>query len=246
VAGWLAGRGRFAEADTLLRWAEDQAEARGAVLAPAAPAAPALEPRRRREGWREMFGPFYRRRTFTMWALWFCSATNTYGLTSWMPTLYRTEFHLPLETALFYGFLTSAAGLAGAAAAALLIDRVGRRRWFAAGFSGAACVLLALLAIGVTSAELLLAFVSAANFFMIAVALGLNLYNPEIYPTRIRAVATSIGGSWQRVAAAAGPVVIGAVLPAFGLRPNTVHFAIRMAALKSMRVVGCGVRGRKG
>ncbi len=28
--------------------------------------------------------------------------------------------------------------------------------------------------------------------------------------------------------------------------PNTVHFAIRMAALKSMRVVGCGVRGRNG
>jgi len=28
--------------------------------------------------------------------------------------------------------------------------------------------------------------------------------------------------------------------------PNTVHFTIRMAALKSMRVVGCGVRGRNG
>ena len=27
---------------------------------------------------------------------------------------------------------------------------------------------------------------------------------------------------------------------------NTVHFAIRIAALKSMRVVGCGVRGRSG
>jgi len=27
---------------------------------------------------------------------------------------------------------------------------------------------------------------------------------------------------------------------------NAVHFAIRMAALKSMRVVGCGVRGRNG
>ncbi len=31
-----------------------------------------------------------------------------------------------------------------------------------------------------------------------------------------------------------------------GARPNAVHFAIRIAALKSMRVVGCGVRGRKG
>ena len=31
-----------------------------------------------------------------------------------------------------------------------------------------------------------------------------------------------------------------------GARVNTVHFAMRMAALKSMRVVGCGVRGRSG
>ena len=31
-----------------------------------------------------------------------------------------------------------------------------------------------------------------------------------------------------------------------GVSCNTVHFAIRMAALKSMRVVGCGVRGRNG
>jgi len=32
----------------------------------------------------------------------------------------------------------------------------------------------------------------------------------------------------------------------FTFKANTVHFAIRMAALKSMRVVGCGVRGRNG
>jgi len=31
-----------------------------------------------------------------------------------------------------------------------------------------------------------------------------------------------------------------------GASRNAVHFAIRMAALKSMRVVGCGVRGRRG
>ena len=30
------------------------------------------------------------------------------------------------------------------------------------------------------------------------------------------------------------------------IRENAVHFAIRMAALKSMRVVGCGARGRNG
>jgi hypothetical protein len=28
--------------------------------------------------------------------------------------------------------------------------------------------------------------------------------------------------------------------------PNAVHFAIRMAAVKSMRVIGCDMRGRSG
>ncbi len=221
---WLAGRGRFADADAVVRWAERAAEERGTILAAVTPTAPVPQQPQQRGSWREMFGPVYRRRTFAIWALWFCSATNTYGLTSWMPTLYRTEFKLPLETALFYGLLTTAAGLAGAAAAALLIDRIGRRRLFITGFIAAACVLLALLVIGVTSAELLLVFVSIANFFMIAVAVGLNLYNPELFPTRIRAVATSVGGSWQRVAATAGPIVIGTVLPAFGLRPVFLYF----------------------
>jgi hypothetical protein len=31
-----------------------------------------------------------------------------------------------------------------------------------------------------------------------------------------------------------------------GIRTNTVHFTILMAAVKSTRVVGCEVRGRSG
>jgi predicted ATPase len=30
------------------------------------------------------------------------------------------------------------------------------------------------------------------------------------------------------------------------LRPNTVHFTIWMAVAKSVRVIGCGARGRSG
>jgi hypothetical protein len=33
-------------------------------------------------------------------------------------------------------------------------------------------------------------------------------------------------------------------MPLPSLNPNAVHFTIRTAAVKSMRVVGCGVRGR--
>ena len=48
---------------------------------------------------------------------------------------------------------------------------------------------------------------------MLSVSLALNLYTGEIYPTRIRAFAGSVGGAWQRVAAAIGPNVVAWLLP---------------------------------
>ena len=41
-----------------------------------------------------------------------------------------------------------------------------------------------------------------------------------------------------------GPPAI--FLLGYALSPNAVHFAIRMAAVRSMRVIGCGARGRSG
>ncbi len=48
------------------------------------------------------------------------------------------------------------------------------------------------------------------------------------------------------LAVAVGLVLARARTRRLSPSPNAVHFAIRMAALKSMRVVGCGVRGRNG
>ncbi len=49
-----------------------------------------------------MLGPAYRRRTLGVWAMWFCCFSTTYGLTTWIPTLYKTVFNLPLSQALGY------------------------------------------------------------------------------------------------------------------------------------------------
>ena len=46
------------------------------------------------------------------------------GLVTWLPTLYRQVFHLPLQTSLAYGWITSGAGVGLAIACAL--DRQGR------------------------------------------------------------------------------------------------------------------------
>jgi putative MFS transporter len=80
--------------------------------------------------------------------------------------------------------------------------------------------------IGPSTATILLVFVSIGTFFMSSVAIGLNLYTAEIYPTRIRAFASSVGGAWQRVAAASGPIVVAYLLIGPGLASIFLYFGV--------------------
>ena len=56
------------------------------------------------------------KRTLSDWAFWFCCFSTTYGLLTWLPTLYRTVFHLPVAEALKYGMITSLTGIVSALA----------------------------------------------------------------------------------------------------------------------------------
>ena len=111
---WLASRGRYAEADAVLRKVENEALALGPL--PPLPVLPPA-PQAKRGDWREIFSRTYRKRTLCVWAMWFCCFSTTYGLSSWLPTLYTTQFHLPLQRSLSFGLISNVIGIAGAAAA---------------------------------------------------------------------------------------------------------------------------------
>jgi len=222
---WLASQGRLAEAEAIVSKIERRLEASGKILPQLVLVSPVLEtPSFRR--WFEMLDPAYRRRTLGVWAMWFCCFSTTYGLNTWMPTLYRTTFNLPLSQALGYGLVVQVCGICGSILCAFNIDRVGRRLWFAAALLCGGITLLILAGIGASTATTLLVFVSIGAFFMSSVSIGLNLYTAEIYPTRIRAFASSVGGAWQRVAAATGPIVVAYLLTGVGLSSVFVYFGI--------------------
>jgi len=222
---WLASQGRLAEAEAIVSQIERRLEASGKILPPPVLVSPVLEaPSLRR--WFEMLDPAYRRRTLGVWAMWFCCFSTTYGLNTWMPTLYRTTFNLPLSQALGYGLVVQVCGICGSILCAFNIDKVGRRLWFAAALLCGGITLLILAGIGASTATTLLVFVSIGAFFMSSVSIGLNLYTAEIYPTRIRAFASSVGGAWQRVAAATGPIVVAYLLTGVGLSSVFVYFGI--------------------
>ena len=209
---WLVQKGRLAEADRIVSGIEESIRRSGKTLPPPNIAAVAsAAPQRTR--WLEIFEGIYLKRTLSDWAFWFCCFSTTYGLLTWLPTLYRTVFHLSVSDALKYGMITSLSGIVSALACAFFIDLIGRRVWFTAAFLIGGFTLLALWQHGADSAETILTFVTFGMFFMSSLSLSLNLYTSEIYPTRIRAFGGAVGGAWQRVAAALGPNVIAWLLP---------------------------------
>jgi putative MFS transporter len=209
---WLVQKGRYAEADRVVGAIEDSIRRSGKELPPPQPSLPpAAAPQPTR--WSEIFEGIYLKRTLSDWAFWFCCFSTTYGLLTWLPTLYRTVFHLPVAEALKYGMITSLVGIVSALCCAFFIDKVGRRAWFTGAFFLGGLTLLALWQHGADSAETIVTFVSFGMFFMSSLSLALNLYTSEIYPTRIRAFGGAVGGAWQRVAAVLGPNAIAWLLP---------------------------------
>ncbi|GJH21760.1 hypothetical protein CBA19CS22_34480 [Caballeronia novacaledonica] len=51
-----------------------------------------------------------------------------------MPNVYKTVYHLPLQESLHMASISNVLSTCGGLACALLIDRVGRRRWAMACF----------------------------------------------------------------------------------------------------------------
>jgi putative MFS transporter len=130
---WLASKGRIGEADAVVKLLEDDATRRGTALRE-----PVVHPLDSKatacSDWRELFEGIYLKRTLTIWGLWVCVYMVNNGLITWLPTLYKQVFQLPLQTSLAYGWITSAVGVIASIICALLIDRVGRKPWYSTAF----------------------------------------------------------------------------------------------------------------
>jgi putative MFS transporter len=64
-----------------------------------------------------------------------------------------------------------------------------------------------------------------ANFFCNAINLGVYLYTPELYPTRVRALAVGTATAWLRLASMIGPTTVGFLI-ASGLQSVFLLFGV--------------------
>src|SRR5579863_2334504 len=199
---WLAAKGRRAEAETAIRVVEAGTER--ALKHRLPPPRLAVAVPVKESSWTDLFGPRFLRRTLVVWVIWFATYFVNYGLATWMPTLYRTVFHLPLGTALRYQLLTNVATLCSSFVCAMLIDLTGRCVWFVAAFTGSAGALLTLWYTGADTAQHVLILGTLSNMCIGTMSLAVYLYTPELYPTRSRALGVGIATAWLRLASIIG------------------------------------------
>ena len=242
-ARWLASKGRFADADAVLGKIESVAARSGKPLPPLPTDLPPARPAPCRFG--DLFKGIYLKRTLSTWCLWICCFGLSYSIGTWLPSIYRSVFHLPLQQSLNYGLIQTAATLVGTVITVFTIDLVGRRPMFIIGLFGTALPLLSFAVIDASSPESILVRVCITYFFLSVLVLSLGLYTAEIYANNMRALGSGVAAAWQRSAATAGPLIVGGLLPNFGLNTVFVFFGclISFAFLVSLFFV-VETRGR--
>ncbi|MEU5956601.1 MFS transporter [Streptomyces sp. NPDC047525] len=242
---WLADHGRADEAAEVMAGIETEVERiTGKPLPPVPEALPVAAPGEAASGLRGLFTGRYRRRTLVIGVLWFTGYFVNYGITSWLPTIYQNRYDLSLSDALLYSTVTSCAGLLGCLVAALTVDRLGRRKVITGCLGGAAVMLVALAAVGAGTPVQVLVWTSLAAVFFFGSNICLYLYTPELFPTRMRALGSSMGGAMNRLGVILGPIVVGVVYA--GGNVSTVFVMLGAVAVVGSIVAALGAEETAG
>ncbi len=137
-ARWLARRGRYAEADAVVRSFEEAAGAVGAgdhaTCAPDEAPAVALSARERLA---TLWSAEFRVRTACLWLVWFCVNFSYYGAFIWIPSILVSQGY-DLVRSFGFTLIITLAQLPGYAVAAWLIEVWGRRLTLSVFLAGSA------------------------------------------------------------------------------------------------------------
>jgi len=214
---WLVSKGRFEEAELIVGQMESAARSNGAVTSSTPEPLPIAPAPLRETSRLELFQGIYRFRTIIVWFIWITTYFVTYGVNTWLPTIFRTYYKYSVADALRYGVIINLAGLAGAFCCAMLVDHLGRRPWFILAYALGAAPLIAIWIRGASNPREVIVLVAISFTFISGNSMLVYLYTTEIYPTRLRSLGTGAASAWLRVASAAGPAIVGFALAGYGV-----------------------------
>jgi putative MFS transporter len=225
---FLEAKGRHTEAEAIVTEFEDAA---GATRV-AEPATASAAPEKVAETG-TIFGARLRRRTISLWIVWFCVNFAYYGAFIWLPTLLVAQ-GFTLVKSFEYTLIITLAQLPGYAVSAWLVEKWGRRVTLAVFLAGSAVSAALFGTAGDVAA--ILTFGAMMSFFNLGAWGALYAVTPELYPTRVRGTGAGWAAGFGRLASIIAPLCVPLLLSAGGVAlPFGVFAAVfAIAALTAL------------
>ena len=229
---WLAARNRIGEAVRSL-------QRLGCATLPAADARTGLAGSGEKIPFAMLFAPAVRNTSVVVLLLWFLTSLVSFGLSTWIPTLYTSMFHIPLARALTYNLVATFGVLFLPLVLRFSIDRIGRRPL---PLLGTAIGGIALVALTLVDRSATLVVVSLSIVGQLGISIGSMVLWPftaETYPTRIRSLALGTSSSVARAASSATQLLVGSLLQLTGsANPIFVAFGAASFAVALLWLFG--------
>lgn len=185
----------------------------------------------------ELFRGVYLRRTVMLWIHWFCIVLAYWGIFLWLPHILYTR-GIGYIRSLQYTLIITLVQIPGYWSAALLIDRLGRKRVLA---SYMALAGLGSLLFWTAASDLeALLWASVISFFNLGAWGATYAYTPELYPTRLRATASGWANSIGRIGGILGPYIAGLLIQITGdpLYPFILFASVHFISAAAVAILG--------
>jgi len=206
---------------------EVEARLEGAELAePQAHAADA-----KRGSFGEIWRPPYLGRTVMLIVFNLFQAAGYYGFASWVPTLLISS-GIEVTRSLAYTFVIAIAAPFGPAIGLLFTDRI-ERKWIVAG----SALAIAAAGLAFTQAHGMAGVIGCGVALTLAnniLSFAYHGYQPELFPTRVRAQAVGFVYSFSRLSTMFSAFIIAAILKDFGAPGVFVFIAGCMAVVAAV------------
>lgn len=154
-----------------------------------------------------LFQPTYLRRFILTAGYYFFAYFGYYGFVLWLPTILATVYNLSMAKTFTYTLFVALAAILGRLTAFYTIEKFGRKQLFYVGFGlgGVAALIFG----KITNPELLVWGACILSYLYEQGVAGTIVWTAELYPSKLRATATSWSSGAGRISSALAPIVFG-------------------------------------
>ena len=191
----------------------------------------------------ELWSAGFRKRTLMLWIAWAVLVYTYHGIFIWLPTFYYASLGFTVVRSIQWVLIVTLAQVPGYYIAALLLDKVGRKR-IAIIFLASAGIGSAFLSLALDTNSILLWSI-VISFFNLGAWSALYAYTPELYPTRIRGTASGAAASIGRLVGAIAPTATPLLFAYGGLPAAFTAFAlVHFIGAIAVAVLGLETKGK--